>query len=376
MKYMKYLSFIIGCALSCVLLLASCGKKQEIRVSGNIQNENCIFPVLFYEEYTNGEYNTETFAVTNDAVIKLQKHYRTFSKTYPLDAANHFGGLSEMRKNYGQLLCYYHGIEDIFVFDRFSSSDGIREYLIIKGDKNVRLEYDANEYFFDFLYFQGTYYLFCFAQTLSELSDYDAVKVYAFSPELKLNQSFNINFGTYNLFPFNFVNNSVAVYGEDIILPFKQDNEHGLLIYCTETGLIHLQEYSHPIIGLIAAENDLYIIGKNQKEVSFGVLDREYTVVEHDYVALPALLQIDPGEYQFDKILYMYNSDIYLALRFGKRFCFISYNIDNKKWNNTWIVETLNDNLILMDVKYMLFSGKEYHDLFPNWSYGSSVKLE
>lgn len=340
-------------------------------ISSNLHNQKHISPVLYFEENMLSEnYDTHTFIIEGEKYSELDKHYRTYSKTYPSNIWSQFDGSDSMREHYGQLLNYYHGTNgEIYVFDRSLSKSETREYVIKKGAYETIITYSRDEYYFDFLFFDRYYYLFTFAQTQEDLPDYDVIRVHKLSDNLVVKQTIEICFSKLDILPYNFIDNSVCVINDTLYFPIKKDQAYYLLKHNASANQTDLVRMDYGLLGVIADTDCLHVVGfTGDDNLVFETLKTDGTSVRKNIIPLPMFIQISQENFHFDDIYYMYNSEIYCCLRFGQRCCFLSYDIITNEWKNSWTVNQNDHSSFLMDVKYMIYKGGEYFDLFPNWN--------
>lgn len=363
---------IIGLLIILIFVGITLNKSCSLlKISSEIQSEQDIFPVLYFEEsILSEEYDTHTFLVENENYQELEKHYRTYSKTYPSSIWTKFDGASSMRDEYGQLLSYYNcDGEESYVFDRSLSSIATKEYILIKGESETIIEYNKNEYFFDFLYFDGNYYLFTYAQTKPELSDYNVIRIYKLTKELDYDSTIEIDFSMHDVFPYNFINNSVAIVDKTILFPLKKEGNYYFLKHNSLTSQTELVIAEYGILGIIADTDCFYVVGfTDDDQLVFHTLSPDGISIRKNTIPLPVVVQMSQEDFRFDKILYMTNSEIYCCFMFGQRCCFLSYDVESNEWKSSWIVDIGDSPYFLMDVKYMIKKGGEYFDLFPNWN--------
>lgn len=340
-------------------------------ISAKIYDNKSISPVLYFEEnIVGGDYDTHSFLVEGEKYTELQKHYRTFSKTYPSGIWEQFGGSSRMREQYGQLLNYYHSTNgEIYVFDKSLSESKTREYVIKKGDCEVLIAYDKNEYYFDFLYFGGNYYFFTFAQTDADLPDYDIIKIHKLTENLVVEQTMDVFYSKMGLSTYNFINNAVAAIDGILYFPVKQGQTYFLLRHNSSTGQTDLITMEYGLLGIVADTDCFYVIGfSDDDKLIFETLAPDGRSTQKNIIPLPTFIQLSQEDLRFDDIFYMYNSEIYCCLMFGQRCCFLSYDISSNQWENLWSITQEDYSYFLMDVKYMVEEGGVYFDLFPNWN--------
>lgn len=361
----------LGIILFIVLGVVLNRPEPLLDILSKVYDEKNVSPVLYFEEnMVSADYDTHTFLIEGEKCLELEKHYRTYSKTYPSSVWDQFGGSSAMREHYGQLLNYYHCRSgEIYVFDRSLSQSETREYIIKKGTLEALITYSKDEYYFDFLYFDGYYYFFTFAQTETNLPDYDLIRVHKLTDSLVVEQTIEINFSKFGLLTYNFINNSVAAVDGNLYFPVKKDQTYYLLRYNSSTDQIDLVMMEYGLLGTIADTDCFYVIGfTDDDKLIFETLKPDGTSVNKNIIPLPMFVQISQEDFRFDDIYYMYNSEIYCCLMFGQRCCFLSYDILTNEWKNSWTIAQKDYSYFLMEVKYMIHEGGAYFDLFPNWN--------
>lgn len=340
-------------------------------VTSKLQGKQIVAPVLYYEENVVSEdYDTHTFLIQNGQYSELEKHYRTFSKTYPSIIWNRFNGAENMREEYGQLLNYYNCEDaEIYIFDRSSSKHKAKEYLLINGLSKTVITYDEDEFYFDLLYFDKYFYLLTYVQTEPTLADYNMIRIVKLTNELVVACTMEIDFSSFNLLPRNFINNSVAIVDKTILFPLRKDQDFYFLRYNSITHKADLIPIEYGLLGIIADTDCFYAVGyTDEEEIVFDTLDPSGTSMRRNSIPLPLVIQISCEEFRFDDILYMYNSEIYCCLIFQHRCFFLSYDTTTNEWKSSWVVTKGDNPFFLMDVKYMVNIGGKYFDLFPNWN--------
>lgn len=372
-QFNRIIKFCLPLGIILFIILGVVLNRPEplLDVSSNIYGEKNVSPVLYFEEnMVSADYDTHTFLIEDEKCLELEKHYRSYSKTYPSSVWEQFGGSNAMREYYGQLLNYYHCTNDqIFVFDRSLSASKTREYIIKKGTYETSITYSKDEYYFDFLYFDGYYYFFTFAQTETNLPDYDMIRVYKLTDSLVVEQTIEICFSKLDLLTYNFINNSVAAVDDYLYFPVEKDQTYYLLRYNFSTNQTDLVVMEYGLLGIIADTDCYYVIGfTDDDKLIFETLRPDGTSVKKNIIALPMFVQISQEDFRFDDIFYMYNSEVYCCLMFGQRCCFLSYDILTNEWKCSWTIAQKDYSYFLMDVKYMIHEGGEYFDLFPNWN--------
>ena len=113
-----------------LVLFCSCSVTEPVilKESHKFGAEN-IWPVLYYEDHDisiadtiGGNGYNHTFRIENGESIELEKHYRTWGRTYPGSAMERLAGYGFERTDYGQLLIYYKTAkEEVFLFDNIIS---------------------------------------------------------------------------------------------------------------------------------------------------------------------------------------------------------------------------------------------------------------
>ena len=368
--------FIVIFIILIILFLKVCYEKEKttLNIECNLQCSQNVVPVLYYENFTglNG-YDTNTFIIEDGKTNLLEKHYRTWSKTYPSSALEKFGEYSVSREKYGQLMIFYSLSDgDIFVFDRFIAEDPSNEYYIIKDDVTAVIPYDNYQSFFDFLQFNENYYLFTFLQTDPTFSDFDVIRIYKFSKKLELEETFDINYRDLGLLPYNFINKTIAIVENILFAPIKKENKNYFLKYDLQTREVNLLPVEYKILGIIADKNCFHSIGLAQdNSIIFESFTPTMQLQDKNITPLPFGFEEVNGSIRFDKIFYQLDSNIYFCFKTEKKCYFISYNIASNAWTNWWVVEKNAEPLFPMDVKYMVRVDDSYYDLFPYCNNGN-----
>ncbi len=350
---------------------------REIKsINCEIRSESDIIaPVLYLEEdYGSEGYETHTYLIEGENCIRMGQHNRSLSKTFPTEIWEKFGGSEILTwEEYGQVLCYYNcdGGESV-VFDKWQSKDGVAEIAVVKTGVEKRIAYNNEEFeYFKYFYcFDGYYYLFTYAQTAVDLADYDIMRIYKLTEDLEIVDIREVNFANFGLRSHNLISEAVTVSNNTIILHAQDNGQSYWLKYDLDDNKSTLVPSEYSLIGSVADENGYYSIGFDSENIIFEKFDSKGNSLKKNTIPPPKAIDLTSKYFSADAILYMYGSEVYMCFKNGrKEFCFFSYDVENNKWMNSWIIEKGDSyNLYIMDVKFMINIDGEYFDLYPNWN--------
>ena len=329
-------------------------------------NDNPIYPVLYFEKNLgSSNYDTNTMLLKNSENIELEKHYRTFSKTYPKSAiSNNEKSIDEN----GQLMSYYSlPNKEIYLFDKMLAK--ISENKLKLTDKTLEafVDYEdkMSEEFFDLLYFNN-YYIFSFKKIDQEYDDFDAIKVDIFSDEFTLLDSLNIDLRGNNLKSDNLVNKSMTVFDNYIVFPVEVYNTFKFVFYDTISKELKLYDKDYTPIGAISNNDYIHLVGYKEDKFIVETFNQNLDFMSKTEKEIIFLNSNNQSNYRFDKSLYMYDDNIYCSLYLNNKNYNFSYNISENDFSKIWELNLDDNNLLLMDIKFMIEYNGEFFDLFPN----------
>lgn len=358
MKIKKMYAFVFILFFTAIAIFAGMHNKalkDSFIIERKITNDN-IFPVLYFEEGIGGPgYGTYTYLLNGNEAFSLEKHNRTFSRTRPVSAYSRFKSNKEVYGEYGQMMVYYNTPEgEIFLFDSYK----IREFTLIKNDIKVSLPIENFESYFDFLYFDGNYYLFTLAEP-------DILRTYKFSKDFVLEKSFDIDYGSLGITGHAFINNSLCVVDNTLVVMIK----NRLLRYDFTTGEIDIAPVGYGLFGVCSDEDYYYAIGHTYTgEFVFEKFSPEGESLGKKEKALPFGFGYDSTAFSTDDTYYMYGSEIFLDFDYDGKCYMLSYDLESDEWTNYWIAEKEIEPFLPGNIKYMMKSGENYYDIFPHWN--------
>lgn len=329
-------------------------------------NDNPIYPVLYFEKNLgSSNYDTNTMLLKNSENIELEKHYRTFSKTYPKSAiSNNEKSIDEN----GQLMSYYSlSNKEIYLFDKMLAK--ISENKLKLTDKNLEafVDYEdkMSEEFFDLLYFNN-YYIFSFKKIDKEYDDFDTIKVDIFSDKFTLLDSLNIDLRGNNLKSENLVNKSMTVFDKYVVFPVEVDNTFKFVFYDTISKELKLYDKDYTPIGAISNNDYIHLVGYKEDKFIVETFNQDLDFISKAEKEIIFLNSNNQLNYRFDKSLYMYDDNIYCSLYLNNKNYSFSYNVSENDFSKIWELNLDDNNLLLMDIKFMIEYNDEFFDLFPN----------
>lgn len=329
-------------------------------------NDNQVYPVLYFEKNLGSSgYDTNTILLKNSENIELEKHYRTFSKTYPKSAISN--NEKSIEEN-GQLMSYYSlPNKEVYLFDKMLSK--ISENKLKLTDKNLEafVDYEdkMSEEFFDLLYFNN-YYIFSFKKIDKEYEDFDTIKVDIFSDKFTLLDSLNIDLRGNNLKSENLVNKSMTVFDKYVVFPVEVDNNFKFVFYDTISKELKLYDKDYTPIGAISNNDYIHLVGYKEDKFIVETFNQDLDFISKAEKEIIFLNSNNQLNYRFDKSLYMYDDNIYCSLYLNNKNYSLSYNVSENDFSKIWELNLDDNNLLLMDIKFMIEYNDEFFDLFPN----------
>ena len=363
-KFVVAICITFALVLFIVVLNIDIKKEEILSVRYHSADEGySVFPIAYLEENIGREdYSTTTVQISKNDIIKLEKHFRTFSKTYPESAV---GDIEESRKVNGQLLSFYKTfLGSIYLYDRAYSIDKKDSLRFTNMDKEYILKYGDKEDFFDLLYF-GNYYICSFAQLDERYEDYDTLKIDVLSKEFTLTEQIYIDIKKHNLKPRDIINKALVVCGDNVMIPIKKEGSNYLLKYNTISRETTLMEKKYNLIGILYDLKNIYLLGYDSQSLIVETCTDEGETLSRDSIGLKLILKDIHSDVLFDKILYMWDGYIYGCFSDGSKYYYFSYNTRKKAIGEIWEVKNLQDRKFLMDNKYMILYQGKLLDMFP-----------
>ena len=342
---------------------------ENTKTESHLQPRQKIVPVLYYETFDGLKgYDTHTVLIDNNTAKTLEKHYRTWSKTYPSSAEEKVGGASSVRSTYGQWMIYYKTLQnELFLFDRAHTETAAEEFFLLKDEFTAAVPKEKNQSFFDLLFFDGCYYLFTLLPSAPTAAEPGIIRIYKLTEGLAVKDIYDVDFRSLGLSTHSFVDFAVAVIKDIFLAPVHRGGDYYLLCCNLENGTTDLLPVDDRLLGIVADTDSFYTIGlAENNEIVFEKFTPTGESVSKNSLPLPFETAFD--NIHFDKIFYQYGSDIYWCFQDSTTCYFLSYNIETAEWSNTWAVEMRPEPSVLMDVKYMLKENGNYYDLYPNWN--------
>lgn len=355
-------------ALMILVLFCSCGKTvNPVVLEGTYESEKQnIFPVLYYEDLDIGvedmlskESRTHTFRIENGESFEMEKHYRTWGRTYPGSAMERLAGYGFDRADYGQLLIYYKTAgEEVFLFDNIISENNY-EYSLIVNEKELKIPYNGSEVFLNLLHFDGYYYLIGFGH------DEKAIRIHRIPDSLEEREVFDIDYRGIPVV--NIMYHAVAATEDVIVIPTGGIDDYSLIRYDFKTGETEIIPSEYGIWGLVADREGFHVIGFTENyEVVFDTVGTDGTSINKTVAEMPMELNATRENFSNEDVFYMYGDEIYCNFYADGKYCFASYDIGSGEWTNAWAVSDHEEYRGPGDIKFMLKEEGEYYDLFPN----------
>lgn len=342
--------------------------EEDIQVVSILNSDTKVCPLLYYEEnWTNEEYKTHTYLLGENQFTEIGTHYRSYSKTYPSEIWERFGGYEKMQSQNGQVMFYLKNEKhEIIIFDQQLSEQPKKEFLIISGERIIHVPYNSGDSFINFCFFQGSYYLLVFSQCDDLQSDYDTIRIQKISENMKLVDTSEMNIAKIGLAPYNFVNHSATIIRDTLVFPIHNNNEYSILAYDIVNDEASFWSIDYGILATISSENDLFAVGYNDTEIVIEKYSASGASLERQTVPYPVAIQMSNESISIDDEIFLVNNHFYFSFRFGDRYCLCSYDYLSNKWDNTWVVETNNPDILLMDIKYVEITDGNIYDLLSN----------
>ena len=334
------------------------------------ENQN-VFPVLYYEN-TSGFWGTGTytFLLEGNDVIELDKHGRTFSRTFPTSARTNLNVKDPTTKSLGQLMAYYNTPDgEIFFFDSYNKP----EYTIIKGDNKITIPREQNQSYHEFLRFGENYYLFTHIFDGNEI-----IRIYKLSKDFEKEKTFDIDYAKQKLDPAAFANCTFAVVEDNLFIM----SQNRLLRYNMETEEAKYLRVGCTLRGILADKDGFYTVGTNENgNYVFEIFDADGNFIRSIEKPLPFGFGYAPDTFNTSNNYYMYGSEIYFDFDRKDKCYVVSFDIESEEWTNYWIAEKdvpaiSNVNYKFgnaysptpSNVKFVIYEKGDYYDLFPYWN--------
>ena len=354
-------------ALIILVLFCSCGvTKPTIVKESHKFGTGDIWPVVYYEDLDIGiadmlsrEGRTHTFRIENGEAFELEKHYRTWGRTYPGSAMERFTGYGFERADYGQLLIYYKTAEEeVFLFDNIISENNY-EYSLIVNEKELKIPYDSSENFVNLLHFDGCYYLIGFGHNEK------FIRVHRISDSLDEREVFDI--GYEDIPTVNIMYGAIAVAEDVMIIPTGGLEGYNLIRYDFKTAETKIIPSEYGIWGLVANGGRFQVIGFTENyEVVFDTIGTDGISISKTVEEMPMELNATRENFSHEEVFYMYQSEIYCNFYADGKYCFASYDIESGDWTNVWALNDHEEYRGPGDIKFMIKEENEYYDIFPN----------
>lgn len=349
------------------LVMANNIHTNKFNIFYKIYNDSTIYPVIYFESGLGGLYQTDTFLLKGKEITDFEKHYRTYSKTYPESALQNdqFQNLEQAYQTYGQLMSYYKTADEaIYVFNRRDKHEDGNRYIIMAGNNQTVLNCGKHEMFFQFLKFDTNYYVFCYDQKNHEANDnIDLIKVYIYSANLTPLDAFTIDLTKLGVHFLDLENESFCVCNNTIVFAIKNHGKFYLVFYDTKTDAIRQDLKNYRPISQLNNGNGFYSIGHQGNKFVIETISTsgEQTAYKECQFSRDKLEFGDRKEYVYLNQGKLYGSAF---TREAGLSVFFTYDIENNKWINWWEVQEISD-AILMDYKYMAYENSQFYDLYP-----------
>ncbi len=337
---------------------------------------NNIYPVAYFEKNIGSKnYKTKTVLLQDKKNIELETHYRTFSKTYPVSAV---GDINKSRELNGQILSYYNSIDGvIYLYNKAYSIDGANNLLLTNKEKEVLVEYEDDEDFFDLLYF-GDYYICSFINRDDSDGDYGAIKLDVFSKDLKRKNLITIDLKKLGISVVDIINTSLVVTDDYVIIPIENNGRFYLLHYNIRLGKSELKEKDYRPIGLIYQKDYVYTIGYKGNNLIVEKADDSGKIYSEDIIDLKTILKSVESNIRFDNTLYMWNDKIYGCYYDdnNSKWIYFLYNVEKNSVSKICEIDRKKDFGILMDSKYMVSYNGNFFDMYPHFDNSQLIGKE
>ena len=348
--------FAVGCTFTGAKDASEMKEDKKVVVESSIEGNENIVPVLYYEKGVGGpSYKTNTLLINDNKAFVMENHNRTFERTYPSSAYERFKENEAVYGEYGQLMVYYNSVfGEIFLFESYDE----RVFTIVKNNIKTEIYFNEGETYFDFLYFDGNYYLF----TLTETS---VLRTYKISENLEVEKPFDFKYGNIDIDKTVFIDNYVVIVGNNLVLTSEKD-----LVICNfETNVTKVLPMDYSVFGMVADKDCFYVISYSDLgEIVFEKFSPEGESLGKNEIFLPSGFNYSPWISRTDGTYYMYGSEIYMEFHTGGECYIFSYDVESEEWKNSWIVGKEKEPFSASNIKYMVMSGETYYDIFPHWS--------
>ena len=348
--------FAVGCTFTGAKDASEMKEDKKVVVESSIEGNENIVPVLYYEKGVGGpSYKTNTLLINDNKAFIMENHNRTFERTYPSSAYERFKENEAVYGEYGQLMVYYNSVfGEIFLFESYDE----RVFTIVKNNIKTEINFNEGETYFDFLYFDGNYYLF----TLTETS---VLRTYKISENLEVEKPFDFKYGNLDIDETVFIDNSVVIVGNNLVLTSEKD-----LVICNfETNVTKVLPMDYSVFGMVADKDCFYVISYSDLgEIVFEKFSPEGESLGKNEIFLPSGFNYSPWISRTDGTYYMYGSEIYMEFHTGGECYIFSYDVESEEWKNSWVVGKEKEPFSASNIKYMVMSGETYYDIFPYWS--------
>ncbi len=323
-----------------------------------------IHPVAYFEKNIGKkDYETRTILLQDSKNVELEKHYRTFSKTYPISAVEN---IKKSRELEGQLLSYYNAFNgELYLYNKAYSSEATNQLLLKNRIKEVLIDYNENEDFFDLLYY-GDYYICSFVKKNNN-NTYDTIKLEVVSEELEKIASVNIDIEKYGISVMDIINKTLIITNEYVIIPVKKNNKFYFLFYNIETGKSKLEEKKYYPIGLVYQVRYIYMLGYDNNKIIVEKANGSGEVITSNKIDLKTILKNYDTDIRFDKDFYMWENKIYGCFYDNKKntCVYFLYDVEKNCISKICEINSKNELEFLMDSKYVVVFKNKLFDMYP-----------
>ncbi len=362
---------ILSITAAVFLLLCGCAATEPVilKESHKFGTGN-VFPVLYYEDHDislmdtlDSGAETHTFRIESGEAFELEKHYRTWGKTYPSSAMEKLSEMGLERKDYGQLMIYYGTqSETVFLFDEVLSENNY-EYTLIVNGRELKIPYDTSEYFVNLLRFDGYYYLLALG------NNEEFIRIHRISDSLEEREVFDIDYSSAGISAVNIMYDAAAAAKDVIAIPTGGIDDYNLIIYNFKTGETEFLSSEYGIWGLVADRGYFHVIGFTENyEVVFDTIGTNGKSTNKTVVDLPVVIEATKENFSHKEVFYMYGTEIYCNFSIDGKCCLASFDIESKDWTNIWMTEKHEEYRGPGNIKFVVKEGNEYYDIFPNTS--------
>lgn len=325
-----------------------------------------VVPVLYYESNIgNDDYTTHTFLFKAAKKKKLDEHRRSFSKTYPFSILKNGNYTLD---THGQLLSYYDSlVGELYIFDNSMLSPETKKFSIYLNEYETTIEYKKNEFFYNVLWNDNTYYVFCLDKKDESYDDFDTLNIYSFTNQLKPNSKTSINLREFGIKTYNIINKSFAINNESIIVPIQKEDEQFFWIFDLTTEKSTYIKKLYTIIGAISEHNNYVLVGFKDGNLVIEKISASGESISNSNIDLAVSFnKLIDENILFDDILYLINNKIYICYRYLDTVYYLSVDCNDSSIKSSWQIKNENSEMFLMDNKFMVLSKEKYYDLFPN----------